>query len=137
MAEVAFVMADLSAFLAENGALPWAWGSVDCCMVLSDWALANGHEDPLAQYRGAYDDEAGGLAIVVKRGGVLPILGDGCARSGLVATDVRTAGVIAVIGSLTVPTRQWGAIWDGSGWLVRGVDGFSPMTVPVLGMWSV
>jgi hypothetical protein len=134
---VALVMADLAAFLAENGALPWAWGSVDCCMVLADWALTNGHNDLLAQYRGAYDDEAGCLAIVVERGGVLPIVGDGCARVGLTATNFRSAGVLAVIGSLTSPTRQWGAIWDGSRWLVRGVAGFGPMTAPTLGMWSV
>jgi hypothetical protein len=130
-------MADLAAFLAENAALPWGWGSVDCCMVLADWAQANGHGDLLAQYRGAYDDEAGCLAIVVERGGVLPIVGDGCARVGLTVTESRTPGVIAVIGSLTSPTRQWGAIWDGSRWLVRGADGFGPMTAPTLGMWSV
>ena len=130
-------MADLTNFLAENGELPWAWGSVDCCMVLADWAQANGHGDLLAQYRGFYDDEAGCLAIVVERGGLLPIVGDGCARVGLPATESRMPGVIAVIGSLTVPTRQWGAIWDGSRWLVRGADGFGAMTAPTLGMWSV
>jgi len=130
-------MADLAAFLADNGALPWVWGTVDCCMVLADWTQANGHDDLLAQYRGAYDDESGCLAIVVERGGVLPIVGDGCARVGLVATESRAPGVIAVIGSLTTPTRQWGAIWDGSRWLVRGADGFGPMTAPALGMWSV
>ncbi len=131
------MMADLAAFVAENGALPWAWGSVDCCMVLADWAQANGHGDLLAQYRSAYDDEAGCLAIVVRRGGLLPIVGDGCGRIGLIAAETRTPGTIAVIGSLTVPTRQWGAIWDGSRWLVRGADGFGAMTAPTLGMWSV
>lgn len=130
-------MADLAEFLASNGALPWAWGSVDCCMVLADWAQANGHDDLLAQYRDAYDDERGCLAIIVERGGVLPIVADGCARVGLAETGERTAGVIAVIGSLTTPTRQWGAIWDGSRWLVRGAEGFGQMTAPTLGMWSV
>lgn len=130
-------MADLATFLAENGALPWAWGSVDCCMALADWAQANGHGDLLAQYRGIYDDQAGCLAIVVERGGLLPIVGDGCARVGLTGTEIRTPGVIAVIGSLTVPTRQWGAIWDGSRWQVRGAEGFDPMAAPVLRMWSV
>lgn len=130
-------MAELATFLAENAALPWAWGSVDCCMVLADWAQANGHGDPLAQYRGAYEDEAACVAIVVWRGGLLPILGDGCARVGLAETDVRAPGVIAVIGSQTSPTRQWGAIWDGNRWLVRGTNGFASMTAPALGMWGV
>jgi len=130
-------MADLPDFLAENGALTWEWGSVDAGMAVADWALANGHGDPLALYRGTYDDEAGWLAPVVKRGGVLPIVSDGCARAGLLAVGVLSVGAIGVIGSLTAPTRQWGAIWDGEHWLVRGADGFAPMSAPALGMWGV
>lgn len=130
-------MVDLDVFLAERGALPWVWGSVDCSMVLADWAVANGHGDPLALYRGEYSDEAGALAIIVRRGGLLPIFSDGCARVGLVRVDERSRGVMAVIGSLNVPTRQWGAIWDGSRWQVRNADGFAPLTAFALGMWSV
>lgn len=130
-------MIDLAAFLAETGALPWAWGSVDCCTVLADWAQANGHGDLLEQYRGAYDDEAGCLEIIVARGGLLPIISDGCSRAGISPVGSRAPGVIGVIGSLTSPTRQWGAIWDGAHWLVRGADGFAPMTARALGMWGV
>lgn len=130
-------MADLGDFLAENGALAWVWGGVDCWTALADWAQANGHDDLLARYRGAYEDEAGYLAIVVERGGVLPVAADGCARIGLVATYVPVPGVIGVIGSLTTPTQQWGAIWDGDCWLVRAANGFAPMTAPIQRMWGV
>lgn len=130
-------MVGLAPFLAANGARPWAWGAVDCCMVLADWALANGHGDLRAPFRGAYADEAGCLAIVVQRGGVLPIVSDGCARIGLIQTEIRVPGVIGVIGSLTVPTRQWGALWDGARWLVRDAEGFTPVTARALGIWSV
>lgn len=128
--------ADLDSFLAEKAAAPWAWGSVDCCMVLADWALANGHGDLLARYRGAYDDEAGCVAIIVRRGGLLPIVSDGAARIGLARIEAPSRGSIGVIGSATVLTRQWGAIWDG-GWLVRGAEGFAPLVARPLGIWSV
>lgn len=131
-------MADLDAFLAENGASPWAWGSVDCCMALAAWVTANGHGDLLSQYRGTYDDEAGCLAIIVRRGGLLPIISDGSARVGLSKIEgAPPRGTIAVIGSLTAPTRQWGAIWDGGQWLVRNSEGFTPLVARSLGMWSV
>jgi hypothetical protein len=130
-------MADPAAFLAANSALPWAWGSVDCCMALADWIVANGSGDPLDMYRGTYADEAGYLAIVVKRGGLLPVIADGCARVGLSTVADPSIGVAAVIGALIAPTLQRPAIWGGSGWLVRGPDGFAPMDAPALGMWSV
>lgn len=130
-------MADLNGFLAERASLPWAWGSVDCSMVVADWAVANGGGDPLALHRGGYADEAGAVAIIVRRGGLLPIFSDGCARVGLPRAAARSRGVIAVIGSLNVPTRQWAAIWDGERWQVRNADGFVSFTAHALGMWSV
>lgn len=130
-------MVDLDAFLAEKAALPWAWGAVDCCMVPADWAIANGHGDLMALDRGRYDDEAGALGVIVRRGGLFPMVSDGCARIGLAQVGEPARGVIAVIGSLLTPTRQWGAIWDGSRWLVRDASGFTPVTARALGMWSV
>ncbi|WP_289296251.1 hypothetical protein [uncultured Reyranella sp.] len=136
MAAVA-VMDALAAFLAAHTASPWVWGESDCCMTPASWAAANGHGDLMAVHRGEYDDEAGALAIVVRRGGVLPMISDGCARIGLLRTDLRVRGVIGVIGSLNTPTRQWGAIWDGERWQVRDPAGFVALTAPALGMWSV
>ncbi len=130
-------MSDLGDFLAANAALAWEWGSVDACIAVADWAQANGHGDLLARYRGTYANEAGYLEIVVKRGGLLPVVADGCARVRLSVVDEPSLGVVGVIGSLMSPTRQRPAIWDGAVWLVRGPDGFAPMAAPALGMWSV
>ncbi|WP_439611510.1 DUF6950 family protein [Reyranella sp.] len=130
-------MPDLDAFLASQAAVPWVWGQSDCCMTPAAWAVENGHGDLMALHRGEYDDEEGALAIVVRRGGVLPMISDGCARVGLLRAEVRARGVIGVIGSLTVPTRQWGAIWDGARWQVRDAAGFVALTAPALGMWGV
>jgi len=137
VAKVYQLMADLDAFLAEKAALPWAWGVVDCCMVPADWAIANGYGDLMALERGKYADEAGAQAVIVRRGGLFPIVSDGCARAGLVQAEVPSRGVIAVIGSLLAPSRQWGAIWDGTRWLVRDATGFTAVTARPLAMWTI
>lgn len=130
-------MVDLDAFLAEKAAQPWSWGSVDCCMVPADWGIANGYGDLMALERGRYDDEVGAEAMIVRRGGLFPLVSDGCARAGLMPVEAPARGVIAIIGSLLTPTRQWGAIWDGSRWLVRDASGFTAVTARALGMWGV
>lgn len=136
MAEVD-VMADLDAFLATNGALPWAWGSVDCCMVLADWGIANGGPDLLEHYRGTYEDEVSCRAIIIGRGGLLPIISYQCAKVGFAAAEAPARGVVGVIGTVLHPLRQWGAIHDGARWQVRTIDGFQPLTARMLGMWTV
>ncbi len=130
-------MTDLDAILAAKAVLPWSWGTVDCCMVPADWAIENGHGDLMALERGQYDDEAGASLVIVRRGGLFPMVSDGCARVGLTPVEEPSRGVIAVIGSLLTPTRQWGAIWDGTRWLVRDAAGFTAVTARPLGMWSV
>lgn len=130
-------MAGLDVYLAAKAAEPWQWGVVDCCMALADWGIFNGHADILSRYRGAYQDEAGCQAIIVRRGGLLPIISDGSARVGLLKLSEPERGAIAVIGSRSVPTRQWGAIWDGDRWMVRSKDGFVPVAARELGMWRV
>ena len=64
----------LDTFFAASAARPWKWSRVDCAMTLADWAIYNGHPDPFADYRGAYDSEAAFRALVVARGGTLPII---------------------------------------------------------------
>lgn len=130
-------MADLNAFMAAHEEQAWAWGTVDCSMVLADWAIDNGHPDPAAALRGTYSDELGWKLIVVARGGLLPLVSDLCARAGFTATDTAARGVIGVVGSVRHPDRQWGAIHDGERWLVRAADGFGPITAPTLGMWVI
>ena len=45
---------DLDEFLAAHALLPWGWGTVDCSLVLADWAVACGRADPAAHLRGNY-----------------------------------------------------------------------------------
>ena len=128
---------DLDDFLAAHTALPWAWGSVDCSLVLADWAVANGHPDPAPDLRGAYSDDLGWRRIVVARGGLRPLVSDLCARAGFASVLSPARGVVGVIGALHNVDRQWGAIHDGTRWLVRGTEGFAPLTAHPLGMWVI
>ena len=46
-------------------------------------------------------------------------------------------GSIGVIGSPSNIERQWGAIFDGSRWLIRAQAGFMPLVAPSLAIWSI
>lgn len=128
---------DLDEFLATHALLPWGWGAVDCSLALADWAVANGYADPANELRGTYSDELGWKAIVVARGGLLPLVSDICDRAGILQTSLPVRGVVGVIGALHNADRQWGAIHDGTRWLVRGESGWTPLTAHALGMWVV
>lgn len=130
-------MTDLDAFLAAHAALPWAWGAVDSGLAMADWVVANGHGDPLALYRGAYGDEAGWSAVMIRRGGLLPIVSDGAARAGLMAVPNAVRGAVGVLGLWTQPARQEAALHDGAQWLVRTPGGFEPSALRPLGLWGV
>jgi hypothetical protein len=127
----------LDRFFAANAALPWGWGTVDCAMVLADWAIASGHPDPFIDYRGAYRTEEGWKAIVTPRGGMLPLVSEVLSRTQIAPVAVAVRGVIAVIGSPSHPLRQWGAIHDGARWQVRLEQGFTAVTARPLSLWSV
>lgn len=125
----------LGAFLAANGALPWLPGEVDCCMVLASWAIWLGHPDPASHLRGTYDTEDGFRAIIAAHRGVVPLV-----SSCLPATAMPTAphrGCIGVVGSRANIHRQFGAIHDGDGWLVRQRDGFARITARTLAAWKI
>ncbi|QWY83310.1 hypothetical protein [Rhizobium phage RHph_X2_25] len=127
---------DLDKFLADNNARPWRPSHVDCCMVLADWAIWLGHVDPAAHLRGAYDSDEGFRAIIAHHQGVVPLVASCTPRSGKRIQHPR-AGAIGVIGSPSNINRQFGAIHDGKGWLVRMHGGFGRMTARTLAAWII
>lgn len=126
----------LQSFIADNNARPWQPGKVDCCMVLADWAVWLGHPDPAAHLRGAYDSDEGFRAIITAAGGV-PALVATCVPTSGKRIQHPSAGDIGVIGSPTNIKRQFGAIHDGSGWLVRMHGSFGRMTAQTLAAWTI
>lgn len=127
----------LGSFLQAHATRPWAPGAVDCCLVLADWAMALGHDDPATYLRGAYDDEAGFFEIIERSGGVVPLVGSCVSHVGFLIKAEARCGDIGVIGSPLNMRRQFGAIFDGSRWWVRNAQGFVPMTARKLASWRI
>ena len=127
----------LAAFTAANDVLPWNPGTVDCCIVLADWAIWLGHPDPAAHLRGAYDSDDGFRSIIDAAGGVVPIVARCVSNIGGVRIARPITGAVGVIGSPHNIQRQWGAIFDGRKWLVRFTNGFSPMAASPLAIWKI
>lgn len=126
----------LAAFIADNNRRPWQPGQVDCCMVLADWAIWLGHPDPAAHLRGTYDSDEGFRAIIAAAGNV-PALVASCIPASGKRIQHPAPGDIGVIGSPTNIHRQFGAIHDDSGWLVRMHSGFGRMTARTLAAWKI
>lgn len=126
----------LQSFIADNNARPWQPGSVDCCMVLADWAVWLGHPDPAAHLRGAYDSDEGFRQIIAAHGGV-PALVATCVPTSGKRIQHPSTGDIGVIGSPANIRRQFGAIHDGNGWLVRMHGSFGRMTAQTLAVWTI
>lgn len=127
---------ELAAFVAAHAAKRWQPGQVDCLLTLADWFVWRGFPDAAAHLRGAYHDEAGFQKLIDDAGGAVPLVG-GCARSiRLSLVDVPCVGSIGVIGSTSNRARQFGAIYGGVKWLLRGDEGFLPMTAKPLAIWD-
>lgn len=105
-------------------------------MVLADWAGWLGHPDPAAHLRGTYDSEEGFRAIITAAGSVPALVATCVPTSGKRVQNPRH-GAIGVIGSPSNIHRQFGAIHDGRGWLVRMHGGFGRMTAKTLAAWEI
>ncbi|WP_318883724.1 hypothetical protein RWA06_01965 [Sinorhizobium meliloti] len=127
----------LAAFLADNNKRTWQPGTVDCCMVLADWALWLGHSDPAARLRGTYDSDEGFRTIIAAHQGAVPLVASCVANIGGKRVQQPQHGDIGVIGSPINIHRQFGAIHDGRGWLVRMNGGFGRMTARALAAWRI
>ncbi|WP_242217960.1 DUF6950 family protein [Shinella zoogloeoides] len=134
MAEL--VKPSLKEFVAVNEAKPWAPGYADCCIILADWAIWLGNEDPAKHLRGAYSDEIGYQAIISAAGGVVPLVAS-CADEISERVEAPEAGAVGVIGSRNNVKRQFGAIHDGCGWLVRTPRGFDRVFASSLAIWRL
>lgn len=128
---------DLDAFIAQHNARPWKWGETDCTLALADWGMVLGLPDIAAAWRGAYGSEAEWQRIVKDHGGLVPLVGEVCRLAGIEARPMAR-GCVGIIGARQHPDRQWGAIFDGQRWHIRGGEGFFPVsTFSPLGVWGL
>jgi len=128
----------LQAFLDAYERKPWTpGGDVDCCLILAEWAMWLGYQDPAAHLRGAYGRGQGQIDILVARGGALALVGSCASAIGGKRIQYPSCGDIGVVGSLTNITRQFGVIYDGSGWLTRTQRGFDRVYAKTLAAWKI
>ncbi len=116
---------------------PWQWGVSDCALVLADWLIANGYDDPALDLRGAYTDEASCLALLAERGGLLAVVTACAAVAGLEEIAEPEVGCVAVIGAPNNPERQRCAIRLAGGWVTFTQQGFLPIIARGVRMWRV
>jgi hypothetical protein len=131
------VKAQLASFLDAYAQKPWQPGTVDCCLFLADWAMWLGHDDPATHLRGTYADDAGFESIISAAGGVAPVVAACAARIAGRLVDRPHIGSIGVIGSPSISSRQWGAIFDGGRWIVRFRNSVGQLAARPLAIWDI
>jgi len=135
-------MARLERFLGRTAATPHVWGLSDCSLMIADWCVANGHQDPASAWRGTYGTEAECRALITAQGDLAAVVASCARKAGLRAIREPELGAVAVIGSARNTDRQWSAIWNGKRWAVRWVSArgtpmWSPFMATPIAMWRV
>ncbi len=87
----------LTEYLASAGRRAFVWGSFDCLLYIADWVARSTGIDPAPDLRGIYDSERGARRLIKARGGMVTLVGNGLARSGLVPCDDVTAGDVGLV----------------------------------------
>lgn len=128
----------LRAFIEHDSARPWSPGGVvDCCLALAEWAKWLGHPDPAAHLRGIYEPGQGQLDILAKHGGALPLVERCASLIGGERIETPSVGCIGVVGSPSKPTRQFGVIHTGRGWITRTPTGWHDISARALAIWKI
>lgn len=131
-------MTDLGAFLSANLSRHRAAGEWDCAVLVGDWVASQGYPDPVADFRGRYDTEEGGHALVAPVGGLAEALDLNLRTdSGWRAIDpddaqpgdVGVADVFGVMAATLCAGTRWALVNE------RGLA-FYPLRGRVLRAWS-
>lgn len=74
--------AELSAFLEERRALPFAWDTQNCSFTAADWIMRLVGVDPAAEWRGRVSGPLDAVRELEARGGLLAVVTDVFGRLG-------------------------------------------------------
>ena len=136
-------MAAFEDFIVQSSrsSVGFQWGISDCSLMVADWCMANGHDDPAAALRGTYHDEQQCRSLIDASGDLVDVVSACAASARLKRINEPQFGCVAVVGSACRPDRQWAAIWNGARWAVWTVNGnrseWQPMMAKALCMWRV
>jgi hypothetical protein len=109
----------LTGFIRAAMRREFVWGERDCALFCADWALRVTGHDMGAIWRGKYDSEAGAMAFIAAAGGLVALFDEGTA-----GVLERCAAEDALVGVITSPEGDVGAIRSGMSWVVlteRGI----------------
>lgn len=130
-------MADLGEHLHALGGRKREPGTFDCVTIVADWIIANGHPDPMAHRRGAYDSEEAALALISEAGGLVALFDQFLGEAGIMEREGEPQpgdiGVVAIRG------EEAGAIFTGGRWALVGERGLIFVTLDranVLKVWG-
>lgn len=136
----------LTAYLAQAGRKPFAWGELDCFLFAADWIERVTGIDPSGEYRGAYTNAREARNLMQREGGAVSFVHALMRRAGLSPTVEPVLGDVALVRAAFVRHRARiilvpvGAIFVREKmWAIKSA-GASSITIgdfPVMQAWSL
>ncbi|BAL77024.1 DUF6950 family protein [Bradyrhizobium cosmicum] len=137
-------MLSLRDYLDHVAGRDCAFGRLDCAVLMADWLVVCGFDDPMPDRRGTYTTERAYRAAIRSEGGIVASCRHRFARIGLASTAQPSAGDVAlVLAPFAIRNgrplcRPTGAIVGPSGRtaLLAWPRGVVMARLPVLAAWS-
>lgn len=124
--------AQLIGFLDRYKGRPFAWGRDDCSLFIADWWREVHGVDPAAHLRGTYTTEREKDRIVVRAGGLLPLISSIAETAGAVVTETPKTGDFGIIEPGVCAIHAQGF------WIARSETGLAfSKDVAVWRAWSI
>jgi hypothetical protein len=131
-------MIDLGQWLLTNSNRRRESSVWDCAAICANWAVDNGRDDPMQEWRGAYHNDEEADEWIAKLGGLVGMFSRGMDLAGIAETPIREVGTMAVV---RAGEHEAGAIYTGARWALAGprrglvFSEFAPEDI--LKMWAV
>lgn len=133
---------ELEAFLEAHQLLDWAWGHVDCTMMVADWIHAVRGVDPAHYFRMSYSTARGARKLIADWGGFEALIGRALDGFNLRRTDDPQTGDVGIVEGPClwdgVPEMgQLLAVRQGEFWTARRRRGLVSQRFPMVAAWRV
>lgn len=100
---------------------PFVWGESDCMMVVADYLIDMGYEDPAAKWRGTYDSAMSCQRVSKFLTDAPDVMGDAVTAVGMIETGEPVRGDVGVVRFVDHDGhKMMGAVCLGKNWAVKG-----------------